>query len=221
MLPAKLWVRTSADTVGSGGGGSSGAVNSNGVIVMPAGRDGRDVSSAASAAVGWCRASTVRDGLRASWVMCAFRASGGGSSDRAERLYLADVSVDLGTPERCGEGLRASIAAREKRFGRLRIASRMSRASSTSSSALCATCTYPGRYNFLGEARGDDVRVPIVKASAISKALGRRGAVLGAVRRVGTVARFEERAAAMLDRDRVVDMGGLLLWGNAGLSELG
>ena len=73
----------------------------------------------------------------------------------------------------------------------------------------------------MGEARGDDVRVPIVKASAISKALGRRGAVLGAVRRVGTVARFEERAAAMLDKDRVVDMGGLLPWGNAELSELG
>ena len=71
------------------------------------------------------------------------------------------------------------------------------------------------------EARGDNVRLPIVKASAISKALGRRGAVLGAVRRVGTVARFEERAAAMLDSDRIVDWGGLLLWGTAELSDLG
>ena len=73
----------------------------------------------------------------------------------------------------------------------------------------------------MGEARGDNVRVPIVKASAISKALGRRGAVLWAVLGMGTVARFEERAATMLDRDRVVDSDGFLLWGTAELNNLG
>ena len=50
---------------------------------------------------------------------------------------------------------------------------------------------------------GDGMRVSIVKASAISKALSWRGPMIGMARGVGTAARFDKRAAAMLDKDRV------------------
>ena len=73
----------------------------------------------------------------------------------------------------------------------------------------------------MGEARGEEMRVPIVRASAISKALGRRGPVLEVTRKVGTVTRFEKRAAAMVDKDRVVDSGGPLLCSDAESSDLG
>ena len=65
-------------------------------------------------------------------------------------------------------------------------------------------CLKTGRVIFLGGV----MRVAIVRASAMSKALGRRGPVTGEARRVGTAARFEERAAAMLDKDRAVGSGG-------------
>ena len=62
---------------------------------------------------------------------------------------------------------RASIAAREKRFGRARIISRMRLTSATSSSALC-TSWETAWCVFLGEG----LRGPIVKASAMSNTLG-------------------------------------------------
>jgi hypothetical protein len=55
------------------------------------------------------------------------------------------------------------------------------------------------------------MRVAIVNASAISKALSWRGPVIGVARGVGTAARFKERAAAMLDKDRVAGSVGWLL----------
>ena len=130
-MPAKSGGCSSTETVGAGGGaGSDGSISDWEVLVS--GMINLDEASATSVEVGGSRASNVRDMFRASEVVCTCRASG------VIGKNLLAVVVEGAAPSQSGEESRASIARREKRFGRVRITSRMRRASSTSSSALCA-----------------------------------------------------------------------------------
>ena len=126
VVPAKSGGGPSAAGVGAGGTVCpDSVVDSDWALLVSSKVVGLDAASTMTAAVDTARASNVIDEHCGSRVVCACRATGLADEDRAfarlrdtgERCRI-EVVLRGAAKSRIGEELRASIARREKRFGR-------------------------------------------------------------------------------------------------------